>query len=193
MSNSNLRNAQLLQQMARHPLKAHLARAFDIAETFAGDVEFLQLDKNLSDAGRQNAMQSKLRAAIRDLRDSRGPIAELQTKLDQKRKAVAMPKFDRSDDYALKLRMELRQTLKTADPGQRALLLEKSTYADALLETEPEASGLFLAEDFKGIIPRKYSGTATSSPRRKKKDWPACSVGSSQKSKNSKRSSPKQT
>jgi hypothetical protein len=152
MSNSNLRNAQLLQQMARHPLKAHLARAFDIAETFAGDVEFLQLDKNLSDAGRQNAMQSKLRAAIRDLRDSRGPIAELQTKLDQKRKAVAMPKFDRSDDYALKLRMELRQTLKTADPGQRALLLEKSTYADALLETEPEASGLFLAEDFKGII-----------------------------------------
>jgi hypothetical protein len=45
---SNLRNAQLLQQIGRHPLKAALARCFDIAETFQGDVEFLQLNDGLS-------------------------------------------------------------------------------------------------------------------------------------------------
>jgi hypothetical protein len=150
---SNLRNAQLLQQVGGHPLKASLAKALDIAEAFAGDVEFLSLNKDLSDQGRANAMQSKLRAAVRDLRDARAPIVDLQTKLDAKRKLVSMPKFDRSDDYGLKLRMELRQTLKTTtDPGQRALLLAKPAYADALLETEPEVSGLFLAEDFKGTI-----------------------------------------
>jgi hypothetical protein len=37
---SNLRNAQLLQQVGRHSLKAALARCCDIAEAFAGDVEF---------------------------------------------------------------------------------------------------------------------------------------------------------
>jgi hypothetical protein len=144
-----------LQQVGRHPLKAALARCFDVAETFQGDVEYLQLElqsKNLGVAGYDNTRQAKLRAAIRDLRDARAPIVEMQAKLDKKRKAVAMPEYDRSDDYALKLRMELRQTLKTTDPGQRALLLAKPSYADALLETEPEASGLFLAEDFKGTI-----------------------------------------
>jgi hypothetical protein len=149
---STLRNSQLLQQVGRHPLKSALARCLDISELFAGDAQFLELDKNLSTQGRDNARQAKLRAAIRDLRDARAPIAEIQSKLDAKRKVVAMPKFDRSDDYALKLRMELRQTLKTADTGQRALLLAKPAYADALLETEPEASGLFLAEEFKGTV-----------------------------------------
>jgi hypothetical protein len=149
---STLRTSQLLQQVGRHPLKASLAKALDIAEAFAGDVQFLQLDKNLSSEGRANARQAKLRAAIRDLRDARAPINEMQAKLDTKRKAVAMPEYDRSDDYALKLRMELRQTLKTTDPGQRALLLAKPAYADAVLETEPEASGLFLAEEFKGTV-----------------------------------------
>src|SRR5258706_2033489 len=76
----------------------------------------------------------------------------MRKKLDAKSKAVQIPLFDHSDDYGLKLRMELRQTLKTADPGQRALLLANPAYADALLETEPEASGLFLAEDFKGAV-----------------------------------------
>ena len=59
--NNNFRSSQLLQQVGRHPLKASLAKALDIAETFAGDVEFLQLDKNLSAEGRGNARQSKLR------------------------------------------------------------------------------------------------------------------------------------
>ena len=72
---SNLRNSQLLQQIGRHPLKAALARCFDIAETFQGDIEFLQLDDGLSPKGRQDALQAKLRAAIRDLRDARAPIA----------------------------------------------------------------------------------------------------------------------
>lgn len=42
----NIRNSQLLQRVQAHPLKAQLARALDVAETFAGDVQFLQLDKN---------------------------------------------------------------------------------------------------------------------------------------------------
>jgi hypothetical protein len=80
---SNLRNSQLLQQMHSNPLRSTLAKALDVAENFAGDIQFLQLDKNLSDAGRQNAMQAILRAAIRDLRDARGPLSEMQNRLEQ--------------------------------------------------------------------------------------------------------------
>jgi hypothetical protein len=151
--NNNFRNAELLGKLERHPLKAALAKALDVAEAFGFDTEHLSLNTDLSPRGRDNARRAKLRAALRDLRDDvKAPIAELQKRLDVKSKAVQMPPFDRSDDYGLKLRMELRQTLKTADPGQRELLLAKPAYADALLETEPEASGLFLAEDFKGTI-----------------------------------------
>jgi hypothetical protein len=149
---TNLKYFQLLQQLEKNPLRPKVAAAFDIADDFRRDMERVGADRRLSAEGRRDATQDLLRKAVRDLRDARAPIAEMEKKLDAKRAAVAMPAFDRSDDYALKLRMELRQTLKTADAGQRALLLAKPAYADALLETEPEASGLFLAEDFKGTI-----------------------------------------
>jgi hypothetical protein len=82
---SNIRNSQLLQRVQAHPLRSSLAKALDIAEAFAGDVQFLQLDKNLSPQGRDNARRTKLRAAIRDLRDARAPVDEMQKKLDAKR------------------------------------------------------------------------------------------------------------
>jgi hypothetical protein len=150
---SNLRNAKLLQQIGRHPLKAALARCFDIAETFQGDVEFLQLNRDLSPEGRQNAMQAKLRAAIRDLRDAKAPIGELRKKLDTKRAAVSMPKFDPADVVGFLRRQELRTALRAMEnSGQRELLLEDPAFADAMLEQPPVLSGLFLAEDFKGTI-----------------------------------------
>jgi hypothetical protein len=140
---SNLRNAQLLQQVASHPLKSTLARCLDLAETFAGDVQFLQLNKDLSESGRNNARQAKLRAAIRDLRDARAPINELQGKLDAKRKAVAMPKFDQTDVVGFLRRQELRAALRSAaNTGQRTLLLEDPTFADAMLEQPAALSGL---------------------------------------------------
>jgi hypothetical protein len=146
---SNLRNAQLLQQMQAHPLKSSLAKALDIAETFSGDCQFLTLDKNLSDAGRQNARSAKLRAAIRDLRDARAPVDELQKKVEQKRKAVEMPAFDPSDICGFLKRQELRATLRTMDTGQRALVIANdASFADALLETSPIVSGLLPAEKF---------------------------------------------
>ena len=139
---SNFRNAQLLQQVGAHPLKAALAKALDIAETFHGDVEYLTLDKDLSPQGRQKALQSKLRAAIRDLRDARAPINELQAKLDKKRAAVAMPPFDPKDVVGFLRRQELRAALRLANAGQRALLLEDPAFADAMLEQPPVLSGL---------------------------------------------------
>lgn len=150
--NNNFRSSQLLQQVGRHPLKASLAKALDIAETFAGDVEFLQLDKNLSAEGRGNARQSKLRAAIRDLRDARSPINELQAKLDAKRAAVAIPPFDPKDVVGFLRRQELRGTLRTMDTGQRELTLSNPAFADAMLEQPPVLSGLFLAENFNGTL-----------------------------------------
>jgi hypothetical protein len=41
---SNIRNSQLLERVRAHPLRAQLAKALDVAEAFAGDVQFLQLD-----------------------------------------------------------------------------------------------------------------------------------------------------
>jgi hypothetical protein len=148
MANYNLRNAQLLSRVQAHPLKATLAKALDIAEAFAGDVQFLQLDKNLSDVGRQNAHHAKLRAAVRDLRDARAPVDEMQKKLDVKRKAVAMPAFDPADVVGFLRRQELRATLRTMERGPRALLLQNPAFADAMLEQPPELSGLDAAETF---------------------------------------------
>jgi hypothetical protein len=97
----------------------------------------------LSPQGRDNARRAKLRAAIRDLRDARAPINELQGKLDAKRKAVAMPKFDPSDIVGFLRRQELRAALRaTANAGQRALLLEDADFCDAMLEQPPALSGL---------------------------------------------------
>lgn len=150
---SNLRNSKLLEQVQAHPLKSALAKALDIAETFQGDVEFLQLDKRLSDVGRQDAMRAKLRAAVRDLRDARAPVNELQAKLDAKRKAVAMPPFDPADTLGFMRRAELRSVLRSMTADQRAMHLNDPQFCDAMLELPPLASGLFLAEDFKGTIP----------------------------------------
>jgi hypothetical protein len=149
---SNLRNEKLLQQVGRHPLRSSLAKCFDIAETFQGDVEFLQMNDGLSPKGRQDEIQKRLRAAVRDLRDAKAPIADLAEKLDKKRKAVAMPKFDQADVVGFLRRQELRATLRTMETGQRELLLQDPNFADAMLEQPPVLSGLFLAEDFKGTI-----------------------------------------
>jgi hypothetical protein len=149
---SNLRNSQLLQQVQAHPLRATLAKALDIAETFAGDCEFLTLDKFLSQQGRENARQSKLRAAIRDLRDARAPVDELAKKLGAKRKAVAMPAFKQDDVVGFLRRQELRSVLRAMNADQRQMHLADPAFADAMLETAPLVSGLFLAEDFAGTV-----------------------------------------
>jgi len=151
---SNLRNSQLLRQVGRHPLKAALARCFDIAETFQSDVEYLlQLQsKKLGVAGYDDERQAKLRAAIRDLRDARAPIGEMQAKLDAKRKAVAIPKFDPKDIVGFLRRQELRAALRSMNAAQRELTLNNPQFADALLEQPAALSGLFLAEDFKGTV-----------------------------------------
>jgi hypothetical protein len=147
MANYNLRNAQLLSRVQSHPLKATLARALDIAEQFHGDVEFLQLDKNLSDAGRDNARQAKLRAAVRDLRDARAPVNALEKKLAEKRAAVAIPPFDPNDVVGFLRRQELRATLRATDRGARVSLLQDPAFADAMLEQPPALSGLLPTEN----------------------------------------------
>jgi hypothetical protein len=150
--NNNFRNAELLGKLERHPLKATLAKALDLAENFQGDVEYLTLNKDLSPVGRDNMRRAKLRAAIRDLGDIRGPINEMQQKLDKKRAAVAIPPFDPKDVVGFLRRQELRATLRTMNTGQRELTLNDPAFADAMLEQPPILSGLFLAEDFKGTI-----------------------------------------
>jgi hypothetical protein len=68
----------------------------------------LSLNKDLSPLGRDNMRRAKLRAAIRDLRDIRAPIDEMQSKLDAKRAAVAMPPFKQDDIVGFLRRQELR-------------------------------------------------------------------------------------
>jgi hypothetical protein len=145
---ANIRNSQLLQRVQAHPLKATLAKALDIAEAFAGDCQFLQLDKNLSQEGRDNARRTKLRGAIRDLRDARAPIDEMQKKLDAKRAAVAMPAFDPKDVVGFLRRQELRAALRMMDRGPRAQILQLPEFADAMLEQPPILSGLVPEEQF---------------------------------------------
>jgi hypothetical protein len=74
----------------------------------------------LSAEGRQKAAQGLLRKAVRDLRDARGPLNDLQAKVETRKKAVTMPVFDENNAVAFLRRQELRQTLKGMDPGKRA-------------------------------------------------------------------------
>jgi hypothetical protein len=152
MSNNNFRNTELLGKLERHPLKKALARALDAAEIFAGDAEYISLNDGLSPKGRDDARRSKLRAAVRDNRDARGPLNEMKTTLDKKRKAVTLPPLDPADVVGFLRRQELRATLRTMDAGQRALLLSGAgsdpAFVDAMLEQPPLLSGLLPGEDF---------------------------------------------
>jgi hypothetical protein len=151
MSNS-FRTPDLLAMLERHPLKQTLAKALDVAEAFAGDIEYLELNRDLSPQGRQKALQSKLRSAIRDLRDARAPIGELQKKLETKKAAVQRPPLDQSQ-AARDDRREARLILRgITDRGERALLLSGAgadpDFQDAMLERKPIFSGLMPDEQF---------------------------------------------
>jgi hypothetical protein len=145
--NNNFRNAELLGKLERHPLKASLARALDASELFAGDIEHIKLDRRLSAEGRDDARRAKLRAALRDNRDARAGVNDLQKKLDAKRKAVAIPKFADDDVVGFLRRQELRAALRAAaNTGQRALMLQDPVFADACLEQPAALSGLHVVE-----------------------------------------------
>jgi hypothetical protein len=152
MSNTNFRNTELLQKLARHPLKAQLAKALDGAEAFAGDVEYLTLNKDLSPVGRDNMRRAKLRAAVRDNRDARAPLKEMKATLEVKRAAVQRPPLDQSQ-AARDDRREARLILRgIEDKGARALLLSGAgadpDFQDAMLERKPIFSGLMAEEQF---------------------------------------------
>ncbi len=144
--NNNFRNSELLQKLERHPLKKALARALDASELFAGDIEHIKLDRRLSAEGRDDARRAKLRGALRDNRDARAPLNEMKATLEQKRKLVAMPKFDPADTLGFLRRQELRTALRTMSSGQRALHLSNPAFADAMLEMPPVLSGLHVVE-----------------------------------------------
>jgi uncharacterized protein YjcR len=97
MSNRNPRNHQLLQQIANNPFRKTVAGAFDIVADFERDMEFVGLDRNFSEEGRQKAAQGHLRRAIRDLRDLKKPIEEFRAKTETMRAAVKGPAFDKAD------------------------------------------------------------------------------------------------
>jgi hypothetical protein len=152
MNTNSFRNSELLGKLERHPLKATLARALDASELFAGDVEHLKLDRNLSVEGRDRARRSKLRAALRDNRDARAPLNEMKATLEVKRAAVQRPPLDRTDKVAVDDRRELRTILRGMDRGARALLLSGAgadpDFVDAMLEAKPIVSGLMPQEQF---------------------------------------------
>jgi hypothetical protein len=150
--NNNFRNTELLQKLERHPLKAALARALDASELFAGDIEHIKLDRRLSPEGRDDARRSKLGAAVRDNRDARGPVNDLQKKLEAKRALVQHPPLDQSQ-AARDDRREARLILRgIEDKGARALLLSGAgadpDFQDAMLERKPIFSGLMAEEQF---------------------------------------------
>jgi hypothetical protein len=148
---SNLRNYQLLQQVKTHPLGKTLAAALDSSEAFEGDAQALSLNQNYSAQGRDNELRKRLRVAIRDNRDARGAMTELQTRLAAKRKAVERPPLDQSQ-AARDDRREARLILRNMDRGERALLLSGAgadpDFQDAMLEKNPIYSGLLAGEQF---------------------------------------------
>ena len=152
MTTTNLRNFQLLQQVKTHPLGKVLAAALDSSEAFEGDVQALSLNQNYSAQGRAAEVRKRLRSALRDNRDFRGAVADLKTKLEQKRALVQRPPLDRTNQVAVDDRRELRTILRGMDRGARALLLSgagaDADFQDAMLEKNPLMSGLMPDEKF---------------------------------------------
>jgi hypothetical protein len=148
---SIFRDAELMQILARHPLRSSLAKVLDTAEAFQDDVEFLELNKDLSPQGRRKSLQGHLRKAVRDLRDLRAPITELQAKLEAKTAAVQRPPLDMTAKAADD-RREARTILRGMDRDERALLLSgagsDAEFVDAMLEKNPRWSGLLPNEQF---------------------------------------------
>jgi hypothetical protein len=149
---SIFRDPEVMQILERHPLKRSLARGLDEAEIFEEDVKYLPLNTDLSPQGRQNDMQKKLRAAIRENRVARGPVNDLKAKRDAKCALVQRPSLDQSQ-AARDDRREARLIMRgMVDPGKRALLLSGAgadpDFQDAMLERKPIFSGLMPEEQF---------------------------------------------
>jgi hypothetical protein len=142
----NLRNAQLLQQVEKNPFRKTLARAFDIAEDYKGDMEFVGLNRDLSEQGRAKARDTNLTKALRDLRDVQKPLDEFRSKTETMRAAVKRPAYDKTDIVAALNRRELRDRSVLMNFGQRAGLMtgpnRDKDFVDAVLEHEPWVSGI---------------------------------------------------
>lgn len=142
----NLRNQELFKRVESHPLRKHLAKALDLAEMYAEDASFIANNRDLSDEGRSKARTANLKKAVRDLRDARAPLQELQTRLETKRAAVEQPAFDKTDLAGVLNRQELRAALRSMSQADRSAILfgtnREIAFIDALLEQPAALSGM---------------------------------------------------
>lgn len=149
--NRHPRNASLLAQLAETNQFRPLAeRAFDIENDFEKAMEAVGLDRNLSPQGKKEKAQGHLHKALHDLVNLQKPVDEYRKQTASLRSEMKTPTFDKADDYAARLRRELRDRSCTMTPGQRAGLMtgpnRSVEFIDALLEQPGWVSGINIHE-----------------------------------------------
>ncbi len=145
MSN-NFRNNDLLQRLERNPLRAAVAGAFDISDSFTKDMELLGANRKFSPEGKRDETQRLLRAAVRDLRDLKRPLEEFRKQTETMRARIKAASYDKADLVGAMNRRELRDASRGLNFSQRAALMSGPTrdtnFIDAVLEQPAWISGI---------------------------------------------------
>jgi hypothetical protein len=146
MINRNPRNQSLLRQISEaNPFKTLAPAFFDISGGFTKEMEAVRAKQDLSVKGKRNKARDHLREALRIRRDRKKPIAEFHAKTEAMRAQVRLPDYDKTDNYAARLRAEMRDKSYDMTAGERMALMSgpnRIAYFDAISEQPLFMSGL---------------------------------------------------
>jgi hypothetical protein len=145
--NRGPRNQSLLRQISeKNPFKTLAADFLDISSGFERDMQAVRANRKLSAEGKQNEARDHLRKALRAREDRQKPLAEFHAQTEAMKAKVKLPDYDKADDYAARLRAEMRDRSYDMTPLERMGLMSgpnrSVAFIDAVFETAPFVSGL---------------------------------------------------
>jgi hypothetical protein len=146
MSNRNPRDLQILSQIPdSNPFKRTLVPALsNISRGFAKSMEDVRLSRK-SPEWKQDEARGHLRKALGTRQDRLKPFDEFRARTAAMSAQVRLPEYDRTDDYAARLRAEMRDKSYDMTPLERIGLLtgpNRIVYFDAISEQPLFMSGL---------------------------------------------------
>jgi len=145
----NGRNQTLMMRFESHPLRENLESALAVSERFSAASGRIKANSDLSQTGREKELTAQARQALRDLRDLRKPLEEMQTRRARLHDGVQRKQFDKSDIVGAMNRAEIRSVIASLQPPDRIQALFDPVFRDAVLEQPPLVSGIKSAGELK--------------------------------------------
>jgi hypothetical protein len=117
----------------------------DISSGFEQDMQAVRANRKLSAEGKRNEARDLTRKALHARQDRLKPLNEHRAKTEAMKANVKLPDYDRADDYAARLRAEMRDKSYDMTALERMGLMSgpnRVVYFDAISEQPLFMSGL---------------------------------------------------